>query len=264
MSRKWHKLAAPHRRLNRRERGEDVRRFQIGLEARLDHDPERTLPHVKPDGVFGDATLRAWRRVAHLIGLPDGHPPTRRAQLNVRQPWTRTPAARRRAKARRATMGTTAGERAVEALGKYLGKTESGNRAPWLDALARKFVGPWMVGQPWCGLACIVGWAGAGVALPKDTVSTVACLHRARRGDGFRLVPASKAAPGDLVLMDFAAGGDEVQHVGLARGPMRNGLIPTREGNTSPGAGGSQNNGGGVYDRVRPASVVRAVARPIH
>jgi hypothetical protein len=155
------------------------------------------------------------------------------------------------------------GQRALDAAGQWLGRTERGNRAPWLDSWARQYVGPWMVGQPWCGLLCIVAWASAGVSLPKDTVSTVAILNRARRGDQFTAVSPESARAGDLVVMDFdRAHGPPAMHVGLAKGPMRNGLIPTREGNTSPGSGGSQNDGGGVYDRVRPRNVVVVVARP--
>jgi hypothetical protein len=143
-----------------------------------------------------------------------------------------------------------------------VGRTEQDNRAPWLDAWARRYVGGWMVGQPWCGLYCIVAWAAAGKALPKDTVSTVAILGRARRGDGFAAVKPEQARAGDLVVMDFSPAPPEAMHVGLARGPLRNGVIPTAEGNTSPGSGGSQNNGGGIYLRTRPRGVVRIVARP--
>lgn len=151
---------------------------------------------------------------------------------------------------------------AVKAALGDVGRTERNNRAPWLDAWARKYVGAWMVGQPWCGLACIKWYADAGKALPKDTVSTVAILNRARAGNLYSLVRPESARAGDLVVMDFAPGGPPAQHVGLALGPMRGGVIPTVEGNTSPGNGGSQNNGGGIYRRSRPRGVVACVARP--
>lgn len=155
------------------------------------------------------------------------------------------------------------GQRAANALLGWVGRTENNNRASWLDAWAMKYVGRWMLGQPWCGLACIVAWSAAGVSLPKDTVSTVAILNRARRGDKFKSISPEQAKPGDLVVMDFSPSPPEAMHVGLALGPMRNGMIPTVEGNTSPGSGGSQNNGGGIYRRSRPRGVVRIVARPI-
>lgn len=56
--------------------------------------------------------------------------------------------------------------------------------------------------------------------------------------------------PGDWCLMNFP-GGNFVDHVG--------GVVDGRqnvEGNTQPGNRGSQSNGGGVYVRTRPASVI--------
>lgn len=153
------------------------------------------------------------------------------------------------------------GQTALATALQCVGRTERNNRAPWLDRWARTYVGAWMVGQPWCGLFCIVCWAKAGKRLPKDTVSTVAILNRARRGNGFTAVPASKAKPGDLVVFNFP-GGAPAEHVGLARGPAKGGMIPTVEGNTSPGSGGSQSNGGGIYLRSRPVGAIAVVARP--
>lgn len=95
----WHKNPLPHRRLRRGMQGADVQRFQVGLNARLSHSPYKL--RVKTDGVFGDKTLQAWTKVRWIIGMPEGHPPTPAAQLNTRQPWTRTSAAVKRAKARR-------------------------------------------------------------------------------------------------------------------------------------------------------------------
>lgn len=138
-----------------------------------------------------------------------------------------------------------------------VGKTENNNRAPWLDEWARKYVGSWMVGQPWCGLFCIVAWAHAGKKLPQGTVFTPNICPGGSYG---RKVSASSAQPGDLVVMNFGSGG--AKHVGLARGPARGGVIPTIEGNTSPGSGGSQANGGGVWKRSRPLGQVLCVKRP--
>jgi hypothetical protein len=44
-------------------------------------------------------------------------------------------------------------------------------------------------------------------------------------------------------------------------GPTVNGMVHTVEGNTSSSTG-SQNNGGGVYERRRPVSDVAVIARP--
>lgn len=153
------------------------------------------------------------------------------------------------------------GQKAVAYLMSVVGRTEHNNRASWLDAWARKYVGSWMLGQPWCGLACIVAYSQAGKSLPKDTVSTVAILNRARAGNFYQAVSPGNARPGDLVVFNFP-GGAPAEHVGLARGPAKNGVIPTVEGNTSPGSGGSQDNGGGIYARTRPVGLIAVVARP--
>lgn len=63
------------------------------------------------DGVVGQRTLGTWRVARETIGLPDDHPITTAAQLNVRRPWTRSPAARRRAGQR--AMNPGAGARAM-------------------------------------------------------------------------------------------------------------------------------------------------------
>lgn len=154
------------------------------------------------------------------------------------------------------------GARAVKFLTDRAGWTEVGNRAPWLDAWARKYVGEWMVAQPWCGLACIAAWDAAGKRLPSGTVYTPNLVAWANSGSNFTRVAASSARPGDLVVFNFPGGSGVADHVGLARGPARNGVIPTVEGNTSPTNGSSQSNGGGIYIRSRPLSLVAVVARP--
>ena len=58
--------------------------------------------------------------------------------------------------------------------------------------------------------------------------------------------------------MRFPGGShDPVHHVAIYAG---NGV--TIEGNTSSGNAGSQDNGGGVFRRKRPASVIVGCARP--
>ncbi len=101
---KYHVNPAPHRRLFRTARGEDVKAFERGLNARLAKMPPHLadgLDPVKVDGVFDTADFELWKAVRYAIGLPAGHAPTIAAQLNVRRPSTRTPAAKRRAKKRR-------------------------------------------------------------------------------------------------------------------------------------------------------------------
>ena len=106
----YHANPAPHRRLFRTARGADVDAFRDAINARLKHVPAHlrhgrfTAPAARVDrvGPFDADLLLAWQIVRHAIGLPAGHPPTIAAQINVRRPSTRTPAAKRRAKKRRA------------------------------------------------------------------------------------------------------------------------------------------------------------------
>jgi hypothetical protein len=176
--------------------------------------------------------------------------------------------ARRRKLIREA--GDPAGVLALRSARTMLGKYETGyNDAPWLRAIEALVVKAdialdWMIpGQPYCGLGVI--WAylkGAGIKLPANFVYTPNILNaagqtfRARDGRKYKLVRVApeQAKPGAIVVMDFNGGGAD--HVALARGPMRNGVIPTVEFNTSPSNAGSQANGGGVYERVRPRAFV--------
>lgn len=98
-ARKWHKNPAPHRSLKHGDRGADVKQFQRGLNKRAAQRGWKT--RVKPDGVAGRPTFALWRKVRFEIGLPEGLKPTKTAQLNVRQPWTRSRVAKRRAEQRR-------------------------------------------------------------------------------------------------------------------------------------------------------------------
>lgn len=63
----------------------------------------------------------------------------------------------------------------------------------------------------------------------------------------------AKMRPGDIVTFDFS-------HIGIVLADRGN-IIETIEGNTSPGAKGSQRDGDGVYTRLRARSLVRKVIR---
>ena len=158
------------------------------------------------------------------------------------------------------------GEKAVRALSAYAGKVEtSNNDAPWLRTMEDRLPHDrldWMIpGNPYCGLGCIAGWwEGSKKLLPDDTVSTIAIASRAARNDGFTKVGFGEIHAGDLIVMHFGSGGPK--HVGLAKGPMKGGVVPTIEANTSPNNGGSQSNGGGVFHRTRAAGLIHTVARP--
>jgi hypothetical protein len=117
------------------------------------------------------------------------------------------------------------------------------NRAPWLDAWWRECK-PEFVGQPWCGLAVWKAAKAAGKDIDKGVVYTpnIINLAKAKRG-GFKAWHARSVAPqlGWVAVYGYPGG---AVHTGMYAG---NGYVA--EGNTSPGSGGSQNNGGGLYLR---------------
>lgn len=159
--------------------------------------------------------------------------------------------ARRRKQLAAATAGAHGAHRRafVEFFRKHEGWHEDAgrpNRAGWLDAWADN-IGAWMRGQPWCGLTVWMAARHAGVKLSLTTVSTVAIRQMAQAGTGGfkKWHPAGSGyvpKPGDVVIYGTAATGPV--HTGGYLGDDDVG-----EGNTSPGTGGSQNNGGGLYIR---------------
>lgn len=109
-----------------------------------------------------------------------------------------------------------------------------------------------MDGVPWCMI--FVQWCcdRAGLPLPYRTASCSALLgwYRKNRPEAIPETPR----PGDIVIYTFG-------HTGILE---RDGgdTVTVIEGNTSPGETGSQDNGGGVYRRVRGKKLVRAYIRP--
>ena len=114
--------------------------------------------------------------------------------------------------------------------------------------------GRWMGldGQPWC--MSFVQWcfAQAGQPLPCKTGSCSALLRWYRENQPDRV--AKTPQPGDIVIYSFG-------HTGIVESAAGS-TFTAIEGNTSPGAAGSQDNGGGVYRRTRGRSTVTAYIRP--
>lgn len=130
------------------------------------------------------------------------------------------------------------------------------NRGPKVSAWQRNFG---MDGQPWCG--AFVGTALKAAGL-KPSNRIVYCPYivedaKRRRGGYKGFYAWSQRQEGDLVLFRFPGSSATADHVGIYIGNGK-----TVEGNTSPGAGGNQSNGGGTYVRTRPSSTIVGVARP--
>lgn len=118
-------------------------------------------------------------------------------------------------------------------------------------------------GVPYCAMFaswCTTGTDGQSV-LPGGDFAYVPYGINAARAEG-RLVSSGSARPGDLICFDWDGDG-VADHVGLVEANYGS-WGQTIEGNTSPGSGGSQSNGGGVYRRSRDWDDVCAVIRPYY
>ncbi len=257
-----------------RERQADVRALQTALNQR---SRARGLDTITVDGEYGPATDQAVRRVARALGALEATIAKPGASVGeqrmIRWPLTRSPAqyARARGRAKRAPVDSGTGPLAALAWARqWIGKTEDppgSNRAPWGLTAWQQAFGSWLVGQAWCGVLCGTALVNAGVKAVNSRVAGVVliledALHGRngmdhvvyRRRTGWGGVTAGK--PGDLVGL-FGEG----THVGMIERRVPGGW-QTIEGNTSPGAGGSQNAGGGCFRRIRPDSAVVYIVRP--
>jgi len=155
----------------------------------------------------------------------------------------------------------TWGQRLVWHALKDVGLTENppgSNSGPRINE-ALKFCGL-SPGQPWCA-AIVSLWLhemGYDGPWPASRAS-VASWEQMAAGRGL-YVSASSAHAGDLVTFQFDAD-PQGDHMGLVTGAVRDGVVPTIEGNTSRDNTGSQSNGGGVFQRQRPVSVVHHFIR---
>jgi hypothetical protein len=119
--------------------------------------------------------------------------------------------------------------------------------------------------QPWCGTFTDWCLMKAGLTGEPSSVWTPAGLQAYRKA-GRAIDRNGPVQPGDIVYFDWQGGTatSGVDHVGIVTGVRRDGQVETIEGNTSPTNAGSQSNGGGVYRRVRPRSVIAGFGRPAY
>lgn len=118
-------------------------------------------------------------------------------------------------------------------------------------------------GIPYCAMfvSYCLNWAGFEAAgLPGAYVPWILSAN----SDAGRLVANEDALPGDLVMFDWQGDG-VADHIGIVEeNHPDEGWMQTIEGNTSPGSGGSQSNGGGIYRRARNYNSIIGVARPYY
>ena len=115
-------------------------------------------------------------------------------------------------------------------------------------------------GVPFCAMFASWVLAQWGIAPPGGAFAYVPAGISAARARG-RLVDFDDAEPGDLICFDWDGDG-VADHIGFVIQYRGRGVYDTIEGNTSSGWGGSQSNGGGVYQRVRDVEDVCAIIRP--
>lgn len=119
-------------------------------------------------------------------------------------------------------------------------------------------------GVPFCAMGVSYILAECGVDVPGFPSASCLAILSASRAAGTIIGDKRRAQPGDIVLFDWdgwAQNGPD--HVGFVERNL-GGHIQTIEFNTSPGAGGSQGNGGGVYRRTRSWETVHSVIRPAY
>lgn len=118
-------------------------------------------------------------------------------------------------------------------------------------------------GVPYCAMfiSYCLDWAGVTAdGVPGAYVPWILSAN----SDAGRLVANEDAQPGDLVMFDWQGDG-VADHIGIVEeNHADEGWMQTIEGNTSPGSGGSQGNGGGVYRRARNYGSIIGVARPYY
>jgi hypothetical protein len=229
---------------------------------------------VPDDGEYGPVSAgaaAAWKR---RVGYPDDQidntlDPQAQRYLLVKDPLPE--AFRRRGERRARELAQTAAvpELAVAEMERWVGlheRPKGSNRVPALGKIARELgLSDWYqkMGWPWCAFAAFlsalrVGGQSADLGLRQGKFNALYCptiLGEAQAGRwGMRVVAASQAARGDLVLFDWSPQGDPADHVGRLVRPPAAGIVATVDGNS-----GSDDLH--VVLRERPTSQVRAYVR---
>lgn len=117
-------------------------------------------------------------------------------------------------------------------------------------------------GVPFCAMGASWVLDQAGIEPPGGAFAYVPAGINNARTKHRLLSDVEDAQAGDLVCFDWDDDGIS-DHVGIVE-INAGSYLQTIEFNTSPGSGGSQGNGGGVYRRTRDWDSVTAVIRPYY
>ena len=128
----------------------------------------------------------------------------------------------------------------------------------WSDSVIWGRVYPQGKGWAWCGAFNVWAYSFAGVDLMRCAwwFYTPYIVSFAQRIGAWK---TSGGEYGDCVLFDWHGDG-VVDHVGLSNPDYESDYYRAIEGNTSSGAYGSQDNGGGVWERYRSRSSIEGWA----
>ncbi len=127
------------------------------------------------------------------------------------------------------------------------------------------------LGRPchyWCAdfTAAVLRQCGAPIPPGADTASTR--LNLAAWKKAGQWVGPHEIQPGDVAFFHISgrngSNPNVPDHTGIAVQAAGGSFLATVEGNTSSGASGSQDNGGGVYARNRRLTVVIGAGRPAY
>jgi peptidoglycan hydrolase-like protein with peptidoglycan-binding domain len=233
---------------------------------------------VSDDGEYGPVTAGAVAEWKRRSGYPDGAVDTVLSPDDLRRLLGKEPIpaayvrrAGRRARELQDATGGSVPERAVATMeawaeAGYRERPAGSNKVPQLTKLARELglSGELSaMGFAWCGFssflsALAAGGTTASAGLVQGAFNALYCPAILAEAEGarfgLRVVPRDQAARGDLVLFDWAPGGDPVDHVGRLRQPPADGVVSTVDGNS-----GDQSMH--VALRERPLGRVRAFVR---
>ena len=235
---------------------------------------------VRIDGYYGSVTANAVKNWKYRVGFHEkfvNHNLTTSESQWLFGSRTLTTQMRIRARARAATNPPKpVGERAMEIMVNWArnGYVETGpNKVAQLSAIAKELglsTAYQNMGWSWCAFATGLSGLKAGSNVYKTLfggsfnsklVLYVPQIYAyAQSGiHGLRLIGRDQARPGDLVVFNWDGGVPD--HMGRLIAKKDSNTILTVEGNTSPSAAGSQNNGDGVYMRIRYQNTVYGFIR---
>ncbi len=268
-------------------KGADVLALQKAVKGGLNHYKVDWLP-LETDGEFGPQTIHAAALYGWILGMTEASRRKLRKkgmlaepiQEVLRNPEKRGEDYRKRAEERKARLkemrkAHKQGPRAAVSYAKSMvGVVEDpaeSNSGPDVMRKGKKggitfWEAAWGFGSCfWClcfASYCVKFIGGAQISGNCCHAGEIERMARART-NGWIAVPASEAKPGDIALYQFE-GSSEPDHGELVVGPLKNGMFNDVGGNTSPASGGSQNNGGGVYAKLRDPAILTCIARPLY